>query len=326
MNTNLIIPIISRNFNVELIANDSECYFFSALRSDVWHFVHGIVSESEHGGFHTDFKQWHIPRYVVAESMEQMRLLDGYDPPMFFELVSDLGIALTPDRKVRFSLRAINEGLNENFSKSLEQDIEHLKKARDLVKFNDGHYVLPRSKTVYKNPVIDNSKELIEAIAFERITRNKLDAKKFGIYSAYCTQADFDHNQRVPISEITRLVKNQFSFDPDDVPDDVLDVCMKVQEMFLEKNIWGPGIDLSVDEAVKIFRDAMSKVSDRQSAMYALMIGMHNPSIFLPLAVILEIVPYRKYLDWMTSSLQPDSSDEQYMLGTTSFIELFGSF
>jgi hypothetical protein len=39
-----------------------------------------------------------------------------------------------------------------------------------------------------------------------------------------------------------------------------------------------------------------------------------------------EVIPYRQYLNWMTSSLQPDSANEQYMLGTTAFIELFGNF
>lgn len=55
------------------------------------------------------------------------------------------------------------------------------------------------------------------------------------------------------------------------------------------------------------------------------MTDMHQASIFLPIAVIFEIITFRQYLDWMTSNLQPDSDAEQSMLETTAFIELFGS-
>jgi hypothetical protein len=63
----------------------------------------------------------------------------------------------------------------------------------------------------------------------------------------------------------------------------------------------------------------------RYSTQFNLMTDMHQASIFLPIAVIFEIITFRQYLDWMTSNLQPDSDAEQSMLETTAFIELFGS-
>ena len=77
MKTNMIIPGIARDFDVELIASSGDSYFFSALRYDVWHFVHAIISQPETYWFHTDFKQWRIPRYIVAKKMEYLRVLDG---------------------------------------------------------------------------------------------------------------------------------------------------------------------------------------------------------------------------------------------------------
>lgn len=276
-------------------------------------------------GFHNDIKQWHIPRYVMAKVLGSLRILDGFESPEFVELFSDLDIALTPDRKIRFSLRAIAHGLSDQFSKSLEQDIPFLEKARSLVKEKDGVYILPRAKTVYGSPVVDGSKELIHAIAFERLTRKKLDATKFGIYSAYCTQTDFSEEQRLPDSEIERLMAHQFSYDPDELPEEVIQAVMLAQSKFLGKHIWGPNINVGKNEAVEVFVENLKKLKLRNSTQFSLMIGMHNPSIFLPIAIIFEVISYRKYLEWMTSSLQPDSQDAQYMLGTTSFIELFGN-
>ena len=320
-----MIPVIARDFNVQLIAQHENSFFYSALRSDVWHFVHAIAQKTPEG-FHTDFKQWHIPRYVMAKKMQYLKMVDGSDPPVFHDLVDDLGIAVTPERRIRFSLIAITEGLNEEFSNSLEQDIQALEKASTIVKEKDGFFILPRAKTVHGNPVVDESRELILAIAFERITRKKLDATKFGIYSAYCTQADFSHEQRLPDSDIQKLIKQQFGYDLDEVPDDVVKACIDVQKEFLDKPIWGPGIKVIEEDAVEIFSHAISRFKDRRSAQYRLMIEMHNTSIFLPLAVIYDVISYRKYLEWMTSSMPPDSASEQYMLGTTAFIELFGEF
>lgn len=325
MNEDFITSTIARDFKVNLLSQNDNYYFYSALRPDVWHFVHAIVNETPEG-FHTDIKQWHIPRYVMAKKMQYLSMVDGSNPPVFHDLVADLGISVTPERKIRFSLRAINEGLNEEFSNSFEQDIEALEKASSLVKEKDGLFVLPRAKTVHGNPVMDESKELIQAIAFERITRKKLDAAKFGIYSAYCTQADFTHEQRMPDSDIQKLIEYQFGYDPGELPDDVLQACIDAQKEFLDSPIWGPGINITEQEAIDIFSHALSKFKNRYSAQYRLMIEMHNTSMFLPLAVMYEVIPYRKYLDWMTSSLQPDSASEQYMLGTTAFIELFGNF
>lgn len=327
MNMNLFSSIIAKDFKVKLISQHGDAFFYSALRTDVWHFVHALVQEFP-DEFHShthQIKQWHIPRYVMADAMEYMNAIEEVDPSTYYELVADLGMALTPDRRIRFSLTAVDEGLSEEFSKSLSQDIHYLVKARELVKEEDNLFILPRAKTVHGNPVADESRELIESIAFERLTRKKLDATKFGIYSAFCTQADFTHEQRLPNSDIDKLMEQQFDYDPENIPDDVLSACMEAQIKLIGRPIWGAGIEVSKDEAVRIFSENMSELKDRYSAHYTLMIGMHNTSIFLPVAVLYGVIPYRQYLDWMTSSLQPDSKSEQYMIGTTAFLELFGN-
>lgn len=327
MNMKLFSSIIAQDFKVRLISQNGNAFFYSALRTDVWHFVHALVQEfPDESGFHNhSIKQWHIPRYVMANAMEYMSAIEEVDPAVYYELVTDLGIAFTPDRNIRFNLRATYDGLGEEFSKSLEQDIPALVKARELVKEKNNLFILPRAKTVHGNPVADESRELIESIAFERLTRRKLDATKFGIYSAFCTQADFTHEQRLPDSDINKLMEQQFGYDPEKIPEDVLSACMEAQIKLIGRPIWGVGIDVSKDKAVRIFSENMSELKDRYSAHYALMIGMHNTSIFLPIAVLYGVIPYRQYLDWMTSSLQPDSKSEQYMIGTTAFLELFGN-
>lgn len=324
MTSDFMISVIARDFNVDHIASNKNAHFFASLKKQVWHFVHAIVNDSE-TGFHTNFKQWHIPRYVMANRMEYMRLVENQDPSMYFDFLPDLHISITASRKITFSLRAITDGVNDDFKKSLEQDIPSLEISRTVTKEKNGIYTLPRSKTVNGNSISDESLELIQAIAFERLSQKKLDASQFGIYSAFCTQNDFSNEERHPRSEIERLMDEQFSYQPEDLPEDVLQAVMDAQIEFMGKHIWGPDVALSKNQAVDEFTEHLKKLKPRYSAQFSLMIGMHQASIFLPIAVIFEIITYRQYLDWMTAKLQPDSDAEQYMLGTTAFIELFGS-
>jgi hypothetical protein len=261
----------------------------------------------------------------MAKKMEYMQLVENEDPSMYFDFLPDLHISITPDRKIKFSLRAITEGLNDDFKKLLESDIPSLVMSRTLVKEKNGIYTLPRSKTTSGKSISDDSMELIRAIAFERLISKKLDASKFGIYSALCLQNDFSNEERNSKNEIEKLIDHQFSYEPEDLPEEVLQAVMDAQMAFMGKQIWGPDIALNKDEALDEFMQHLKMLKPRYNTQFNLMTGMHQANIFLPIAVIFEIITYRQYLDWMTSNLQPDSETEQYMLGTTAFIELFGN-
>lgn len=324
MTPDFMISVIARDFGVSHVSSNNNAHFFASLKKNVWHFVHAIVNKTD-TGFHTNFKQWHIPRYVMAKKMEYMRLVENDDPSMFFDFLPDLHISIDSNRKVLFSLRAITEGLSEDFKKLLEQDIPNLEISRTLVKAKNGIYTLPRSKTPNGNSISDESSELIQAIAFERLTHKKLDVSKFGIYSAFCSQKDFSHEQRHLKSLIERLMNHQFSYDPDDLPEDVLQAVMDAQIAFMGKHIWGHEIAITKEAALDEFMHHLMLLKPRYSTQFNLMTSMHHASIFLPIAVIFEIISYRQYLDWMTSNLQPDSEEEQFMLRTTAFIELFGN-
>lgn len=109
---------------------------------------------------------------------------------------------------------------------------------------------MSRSKTASGNFISDESRELIQAIAFERLTGKKLDSSKFGIYSAFCTQNDTSNEERHSKSEIQRLMDHQFSYEPEDLPEDVLQALMDAQFALMGKHIWGPDIALNKDEAL----------------------------------------------------------------------------
>lgn len=133
MTSEFMISAIARDFGVNHISSNNNAHFFASLKKHVWHFVHAIVNETK-TGFHTNFKQWHIPRYVMAKKMEYMLLVENEDPSMYFDFLPDLHISITSDKKITFSLRAITEGVNEDFKKLLEQDIPSLVMSRKLVK------------------------------------------------------------------------------------------------------------------------------------------------------------------------------------------------
>jgi len=261
----------------------------------------------------------------MAKKMEWLQLIDGSNPPIFFDLISDLSIAVMPDRTIAFSLKAINGGLSKKFSDSLSDDILHLQNSRELIKSIDGEYILQRAKTAHKNTVKSTSYETILAIAFERLIMKRLDAKKFGIFSAFCTHTYFTREQKCSESSILHLIEEQYTYEPSTLPPDVLQACLNVQKLFLSETIWGPNVAMKAADAASILNKAIHKLTDKQCTIFTLMIGMHNCSLFLPFAVMFEVISYRKYLEWMTSSYQPDSEEEIFFQETTAYIELFDS-
>jgi hypothetical protein len=90
-----MLGIIPTDFNVELIWNEGPEALFAALRQSsehsfdtawgpcethmcgVWHFVGSEPDGDQSCGRRTGIRQWHVPRFAVAEAVDQLRLGHG---------------------------------------------------------------------------------------------------------------------------------------------------------------------------------------------------------------------------------------------------------
>lgn len=328
--------VISNDFNVkQILKNNENESFFAIRRKDVWHFLRSSVNCNNEEGvlsMNTEITQQHTPRYLVAEAIYSLinynklfrEKYNEKDPVATVE--SDrIGFFSRGNKSYDISLIKTENGLPKEFCEILEEDIETYQIAKEKVKFQDNLYILPRAKSYHKNPVASPYKRLIESISFEREYRKRLDAHKFGIYSAFCTWRDFCFETELQKSIIEELVDFQFGFDAEEIDfEPFLHVASAVQEQLLKKSIWGKGISVNRDEAVDILEEGFRKLSSIQIAQFTLMNGMHQGGLFLPLAQVLGLNSWERYIEWSTDGFQPDSDEEQVIRTETAFIRMLG--
>ena len=322
---------IDTDFGVELIHKTENEALFVAKRKFYWHFV-GVKLTSENGFIHNVLVQQHIPRYVMCEVIDSLKKIDhiAQDQAKAGRVTRThecerVGIYSVGNSRYGFDLIYVHQGLSKEFCEYLEEDLVAFEVAKSKVKFVDDLYVLPRSKSYSKKPVSAKSKRLIEAIAFERVTCKKLDARNFGIYSAFCTWKDFCEEGIKDRHFYEALVDGQYKYDAEEFYyGDFMDLALNVQNDFLDKPIWGKGIKVDRDVAVDILVKGMSQLTSIQLTQFSLMMGMHESGLFLSLAQVLGLNSYEKYIEWKTQSYQPDSEYEQDLRYEIEIIKLLG--
>ncbi len=328
-----MVPFVASDFNVKLISENDEASLFAARRKDVWHFVYASISHNQdtgHPSVTTHITQRHIPRYLMVEAIDSLKRFDDLTGKR------SNGVHLVDSLSQAIGICSINKGIYgidifqspggfpKEFCRLLEEDIPLLEAARKKVKADGDLYLLPKAKSYKKFPVAAPAKRLIEAIAFEREYRKKLDPHKFGIYSAFCTWRDFCYGAEITIDMIEGFVDRQFVFDADDFEDDeFLDLALAVQTKLLSMPIWGKGIQVSRDEAVPILAEGMAKLTSIQRAQFYLMNGMHAGGLFLPLAQVLGLNSWEDY-EIRSRDFQLDSPEDQALRTETAFIRLLG--
>jgi hypothetical protein len=323
--------VIPSDFHVDLIFRAKNKALFAAKRKFHWHFVKA-TSETNDGYTHNDIAQRHIPRFLMCEVINSLKRFDelvrdenNNGLPLSSYESDQVGMYSVDLGRYNIDLIQTPEGLPKWFCEFLEEDLPIFELAKSKVKFEDDLYVLPRSKSYTKKPVASKSKRLIEAIAFERETRKKLDARQFGIYSAFCTWKDFCEDVIKERHFYEELVDGQFEYDAEDSDyGDFMDLALKVQNQLLDKPIWGVGINVDRDEAVDLLAKGMSQLTSIQLAQFTLMNGMHQGGLFLPLAQVLGLNSYESYIEWKTSEFQPDSEEEQALRSEIAIIKLLG--
>ena len=330
------------DFDVDLIGTCGESALFGALRKGgservstangpwqthvmgVWHFV-AVTGEGRM--FQT--RQWHIPRYEMAREMAQRNIVfdlfgDRTTSPIA-GVIAGLHTRMANPETLSVHLPSGEVfAIDSAFTLKLQGDIPLLEKAREKIRERDGGFYIPRLKTAAGHPVESPSEALLEAIAFEKLTRPRMTAGNFGIYSAYCTSRDFEMSIRMPDSLIRELLAGQFEYDPEEVPAEIHELFLSTQQRLLSQPVWGRGIEMSIDEAAPILAEGMASLTRTQRVQFILMNGMHGGWLFLPLATLLGLCGFDEYACRACQHFQPDSPEEQDRRKETAYIRLYG--
>ena len=327
MTDNLMLAVIPKDFNVELLGHVPGKALFGAKRKDVWHFVHWQSAEGLNS-----ISQAHVPRFAMAEAVSHLRqmaesrsLENSIQGALWVELWHDIGICEWAGTNFAISWLPTDDGFPARFSTSIASDLALLARARQAVSLKHGLYVYPSFSTHHGNPVAWSSPQLVEAVAFEQETRQVLDAHDFAIYSAFCTLRDFPSATEIPVDTVRGVLEIQFDhFTPDTIPDDALESIMKVQEMLLSEPVWGLEIQPDLEHAVPILVEGMAKLSPVQRAQFTLLSGMYNAGVLAVLAAVLGCIKFERYAVLKCEGFQPDSEEEQTLRTHLAFIELLG--
>lgn len=223
----IIAADISEKYRVfslgSVVGHDENETYELFYRADATEYIFIILIARES---HHEIRQLNIPRYRVAVAAQAVKDHPGeasvYRP---MELTQEsgnayLGLAMrtaghralvyhsvpfiigadTSPVGIVFDLKgARGEKLNEY----LNQDLDTLETAKGVIKNKNAHWIFPGGETPMGRAAIGTDRQLLEAIAFEREARGYLAPEDFGVYSAYCTFADF--GDRVESSVIADL-------------------------------------------------------------------------------------------------------------------------
>lgn len=342
--------MIESDFSVDFILEQGGLELFCALRKGgaetirtlggrwqthvmgVWHFVLN-QSVQEANFTRNQISQWHIPRYAMAVNLERLTRASeaGWDAPrpLLAHLGEGLSLAMFKRNQLSFDFGpvAASGGLKKAFQNKLKKELGFLEIAREEVQAEGESFVLPDVRTPGGHPVNSPSRELVEAIAFEKAVLGRLDAAEFGIFSAYCTQVDFDTPRRMPIELIRSLVASL-----NENGDALWELAsrtekfLKVQELLFSKPIWGPKLRVAPAEAEQILADAMASLTRSKRVQFVLMEGMHGAGLLLPLSVVSGLMSFEEYASIVCRYFQPDAPEEQDRRKETAYIKLFGEF
>jgi hypothetical protein len=323
---------IPHDFGVEPVFSGPKLSMYAAQKGGLWHFVWASVATDD-GWNNFSIRQLHVPRYLVAEALERqlefirLAAAESGDPRAVH--VSDLdwqewGVGVTNNQQVFLTHSANGYAYPlGDLSTLIADDIALMQEARKAVRHGGDGYFLPDVFTPHGNAASTESKRLLEAIAFERLIHGSLDAQtRFELFSAYATLVDSPICREPTLNYVSDCIRDQRAIDFSDVPDDLGELFLTVQdELFNGARIWGPKVDGVDDDAVNEVLEAFKSLSDVQRCQFGLLRQLHNVVLLFGLARVTGAIDYEKYCELMSSGMAPDSEEEQAIRAQAAFIE-----
>lgn len=340
-----IIQQIRNNFHCEVIGQSENVMLFAALRTanetiqtdrgywhdhvmDVWHLIAVSSIEAENL---SPLQQWHIPRFSMAQAWANFHddTNSNRAEPSTMEVMQDLSFerCVCGQWHLKQS-KKVDCAVNAGFMAKIREDADILQKARSLVKTEkELHFIeIDELKTQAGHRIEHRSRTMLEAIAFEKFTNNRLSAESFGIFSAYCVYRDFEFSSQLTDVVFDELLESlQIACLSYQSPrlDDIL---TRVQHALLGHEIWRYGLVAPITRARFDLAFIMNSLTRDQRTTFILMNGIYRAPVFLCLAVIHGFCSLEEFTTVLCSAYQPDSLEEQEVKKAVSYMELFGRF
>lgn len=181
-------------------------------------------------------------------------------------------------------------------------------------------YILKGAETTNKNPVVSDIKEVLVAIAFEKLIYRELSPYRFGIFSAFCTYADFITSDSV-LSELPYRWEKHCQENESDA--ELIALYLATQDRLLPKRVWSPDLVTDDSEAIDSLSKAIGKMNSVEIALLCLMFGMHEARVFEALAFVISLLDYDVYADLHANSFQSDFGFEGNIHLEASYLGLF---
>lgn len=315
---------VQHDFDVDHVYTEGKYSIFAKMRKNIWHFACATSMPD----VEISIGQRHIPRYSLAcavSELREMRMLnpEGFDGEMLYSSALKC-LAIRKNNRFDIDLFVTTRGLPLKFGKSLYCDIGILNKAKAKIKCINGEYLLPRSKSIKGHPISSKSIRLVEAIAFERELNGRLDVKKIGIYSCYCTWRDFCFDTPFPLKNVQKIIAVQLKIDAELIDDEkLMALAMQVQRNYFSSPIWGKGISVEKESAVRILGETLSRLSSVQIAQFHMLNELHGTDLFATFAAVTGMLSLKAYMDLKTMHIRPDSREKQRFRTEIAYLQLF---
>jgi hypothetical protein len=318
LSDDFVLTMISSDFEVVQIGSGEGQTLFGAQRKDLFHFICYTAG--------TGLRQYHVPHFRIADAVRKAE--ETPEEAIRYPLAEGLSLLVQKSGPLGLMAGDVCFLLSGTHGSAIAESMIHaagiLKASRNRVVPEKGIYLVTGAETQGGNPVSSESRLLMDGIAFERSSLRRLSAKRFGVYSAFCTHRDFPCALDKK-SCLKEMLESHFEFYDEHPPsEDFLQVVMAVQDGFIGCRIWEPGKRMTMAKAIAPLAVALSKLDAVQRTQIVLLNGMHGGSILLHLALVIGMVSFDDYTQFRTASYQPDSEDEQMIRTSTSYIQLFG--
>ena len=284
------------------------------------------------------------------------------DFPLLMEITKTMGALKFTDEIYGLSAAGRHFKIKKEsalkFHKELDKDFTKFMKASKLIKKKKSGYYLEGIVTPGGSEIVHKDESYLHPVAFDYLLSKK---KHFGIYELYSdvidgnteltdndfgAMADFlagslesykKYQQEIikRKEEAENNFKAAFLYDFEVVSngltrsqieqetEKMFELYGKVQEVCLDKPVWGKDIKTNKNVVEKGIRKAFNNLTPEQKVVFKSLYELHRSTAFLILAFIHQIIDADKYCEPLTRGYQPDSKEEQSIRMESNMIQFF---
>lgn len=355
MKKDFMKDILQHDFKVSLLAEEEDSNMYVGYRPVLYQFL----VEQDVYLFHYHIPRYlFASRFGAVMGMDWNKP----DLPLYMEITKTLGALKFTDEIYGISAAGRHFKVNEEkalqFHKELDKDFKRFSKASKLIKKKKPGYCLDGIITPGGSEIFHKDEFILHAVAFDYLLSKK---KHFGAYELYSdvidgnteltgneivTMADFlagtlesyqKYQHEIPKrkEEAADNYKAAFLYDFEVVSngltlsqivhetEKMFEVYGKVQDVCLDRPVWGKDIKADKKVIEKGIRKAFNNLAPEMKVVFKRLYGLHGSTAFLILAFIHQIIDADKYCEPLTRGYQPDSKEEQSIRAEANIVQHF---